>query len=554
MRGCRPPVARPGRLRWIVGALLALLILDLILALPALPVLLAPAALLRVPLELPAIVLLLVAVPRFVVLPLRAVLTGALTVIGVLKLADIGAEIAYLRPFNPVLDQELVPAAWRLARGTFGLPGTLAAALGLVAAVAVVAGLVWWATGCIAHLAPRSRGRVAGLAVAAVALVALDLTPAATRFDPPGSASTTRLAWEHLRDGWNARGDLARFRADAVADPYAALPPEAILPDLRGTDVFVIFIESYGRSALENPLYAPTVTAALHDDEALLAKAGLVARSGWLTAPMVGGQSWLAHASILSGLWIDNQGRYRALLDSPRRTLMHLAHKAGWETAAVEPAITLAWPEADYFGYDRVFAAADLGYRGLPFNWVTMPDQYTLSAVEQRLLTPGPRKPVFVEMALISSHAPWTPIPPILPWDAVGDGRAFDRFATAGDPPDLVWQDQDRIRNQYRLSLDYTLRVLGEFAARHADRPPLIVMLGDHQPAAFVSQDTVRRDVPVHVIGAPADLARLDGWGWTPGLVPAADAPVWGMDAFRDRFLTAFGTEAAAPGLHAASR
>ena len=110
-------------------------------------------------------------------------------------------------------------------------------------------------------------------------------------------------------------------------------------------------------------------------------------RSGFLTAPMVGGQSWLAHASLLSGLWIDNQGRYRALLASPRRTLLHLAQAAGWRTAAVMPAITLAWPEAGYFGYDRVLAAADLGYRGLPFNWVTMPDQFTLGVVP----APAPR-------------------------------------------------------------------------------------------------------------------------------------------------------------------
>ena len=40
-------------------------------------------------------------------------------------------------------------------------------------------------------------------------------------------------------------------------------------------------------------------------------------------------------------------------LSSPRRTLLHLAQDAGWQTAAVMPAITLAWPEAQYFGYDR---------------------------------------------------------------------------------------------------------------------------------------------------------------------------------------------------------
>jgi hypothetical protein len=35
-------------------------------------------------------------------------------------------------------------------------------------------------------------------------------------------------------------------------------------------------------------------------------------------------------------------------------------------------------------------------------------------------------------------------------------------------------------------------------------------------------------------------LDDISSWGWQPGLRPAADAPVWPMDAFRDRFLDAF--------------
>ena len=128
-----------------------------------------------------------------------------------------------------------------------------------------------------------------------------------------------------------------------------------------------------------------------------------------------------------------------------------------------------------------MLAAADLGYRGKPFNWVTMPDQFTLAAFERELLDPGPRPPVFAEIALISSHAPWTPIPPLLPWEALGDGRVFDAYATAGDPPEVVWRDPDRVREQYRRALDYVLRAVGGFAERqrrrraahrHARRPP----------------------------------------------------------------------------------
>jgi hypothetical protein len=499
------------------------------------------------PLELPALLLLLAVAPAALRLPLRLTATTLLAALLALTLLDLATATALNRRFNPALDAPLVAAGWRLASGSLGWPLASAAVAGALAMLALAVAALWWATG---RMPARSRPALLALALPALALVALDAAPEPRLLDPPGTAASTRLAWEHLRDGWGARGDLARFRAEAASDPAAALPPEHILPALQERDVFLIFVESYGRSAHANPLYAPSVTAALAEAETRLAAAGLAARSAWLTSPVVGGQSWLAHATLLSGLRIDAEGRYRALLASPRRTLMHLARAAGWTTAAVMPAITLPWPEAAWFGYDRVLAAGDLGYRGRPFNWVTMPDQFTLAAVERRLLAPEPRPPVFAEMALISSHAPWTPIPPILPWDALGDGRVFDRFAAAGDPPEAVWRDADRVRAQYGRALDYTLRVVTAFAERRAATRPLLVVLGDHQPAAFVSGDPASRDVPVHLIGPPEILAQVDGDRWSPGLLPAADAPVHPMQGFRDMLLRAFG--APPVGQHAA--
>jgi hypothetical protein len=35
-------------------------------------------------------------------------------------------------------------------------------------------------------------------------------------------------------------------------------------------------------------------------------------------------------------------------------------------------------------------------------------------------------------------------------------------------------------------------------------------------------------------------LNRISTWGWQDGLKPGPQAPVWRMDAFRDRFLSAF--------------
>jgi hypothetical protein len=530
----------PRRLMAVASAVAAVALLYLLLALPNQPGVFTPAGLRRFPLELPAILLLLMATPARLLGPLRTVLAATLTVVTALKLADLGTETAFLRPFNPVLDGNLISAAWRLGSGSVGRPFALGAVLALVATLALLTCATWWAIGRIARLAPARKPVLAALALPALLVAGLDASGAR---NPPGYARTSQMAWQHLRDGWHARDNLAHFRTLAAADAYAGLPPGSILPALRGTDVLLVFVESYGRSALGNPRYGPTTAAALRDSEAEITAAGFAARSGFLTAPIVGGQSWLAHASVLSGLSIDNEGRYRALLESPRRTLLHLAREAGWQTAAVMPAMTFAWPEADYFGYDHVLAAADLGYQGLPFDWVTMPDQFTLASFERRLLAPRPRKPVFAEIALISSHAPWTPLPSLLPWDAIGDGAVYGGAATASDAASVVWLDEDRVRDQYRQSSSYVLRVIGGFAARRAADPPLIFVLGDHQPVSFVSEDSTNRDVPIHVIGPPSAISRLDAWGWTPGMVPAPATPAWPMDAFRDHFLAAFGTE-----------
>ncbi|MFP4239805.1 MAG: sulfatase-like hydrolase/transferase, partial [Rhodosalinus sp.] len=351
---------------------------------------------------------------------------------------------------------------------------------------------------------------------------------------PPGAAFTARVAAETVNRTLEAHADLAAFRVAAARDPYAGAGP---LLDRIGTDVFVVFIESYGRSSLEHPLYAPTHRATLGQAEGRLAGEGLAMRSGWLGAPTAGGRSWLSHLTFATGLPITDQTRHSAALASGRRALFHIAREAGFRTAAVMPAITLAWPESARMGFDEVHDAAALGYAGQPFNWVTMPDQFTLARAEGLFDRGGPW---FAQIALISSHAPWVPVPELVPWEAIGDGRIFDRWATEGDPPEVVWRDTDRIRAQYRKAVDYSLRTAMDWAARQAEgSAPLILILGDHPPAGFVALDDTRA-VPAHLIGPPELVEQAAGWGWTEGLLPGEGVSVLPMEAMRDRWLAAY--------------
>jgi hypothetical protein len=75
----------------------------------------------------------------------------------------------------------------------------------------------------------------------------------------------------------------------------------------------------------------------------------------------------------------------------------------------------------------------------------------------------------------------------------------------------------------------------------YGDDNLVLVFLGDHQPASFVAGDDAGKDVPVTIVARDrAVLDRIAGWGWQDGLRPDPQAPVWPMESFRDRFLTAF--------------
>jgi hypothetical protein len=71
----------------------------------------------------------------------------------------------------------------------------------------------------------------------------------------------------------------------------------------------------------------------------------------------------------------------------------------------------------------------------------------------------------------------------------------------------------------------------------------VLIVLGDHQPATTVSGTDATHNVPVSIIAHdPKVLNEIASWRWQDGMLPSPQAPVWPMSAFRDRFLTAYGS------------
>ncbi|MCW8868923.1 MAG: sulfatase, partial [Marinobacter sp.] len=308
------------------------------------------------------------------------------------------------------------------------------------------------------------------------------------------------------------------------------------LPRLAHTDVILGFIESYGVSTVTDERYRSLVNPGLEALGRSLDAAGLSVVTGRLQSPIQGGQSWLGHLSVLSGQWIHNQLAYETLLSSGYATLIDDFRSTGHSTVAVMPAITQAWPEGRLFRYDRIYDHDDLGYQGPPFNWVTMPDQYTWHRFQD--IRDANEGPLFAELALISSHAPWVPILPVLEdWQSIGNGEVFRRWEGAGEAPVSLWRDPDRVREHYGQAIAYALEVAGGFAAHYLRQDALMIILGDHQPAPLITGEDASRDVVVHVISANPSLVEpfLSGElpGFQPGIRPDPETAGATMSRFR---------------------
>ena len=498
----------------------------------------------RLPLEV------LVAAAVILVLPARArrvvaaVAGVALGLLAILKIVDLGFYLALARPFDLVLDWVLLGDAMGVLSDSIGRVGAVAAVIG--AGLLVIAGLVLMTLSVLrlSRLAAGHRtGAIRAVAVYTIAWVACAATGAhLVPGVPVATSNTAGLVYDSVQQVRAGLHDRQTFAKEAAVDAFRNTPGQDLLTGLRGKDVVLTFVESYGRDAVEDPSLSPQVDAVLDAGTRRLNAAGFASRSAFLTSSTVGGGSWLAHASLLSGLWINSQQRYRSLVTGNRLTLSGAFQRAGWRTVSVEPAISLAWPEQGFFGYDQGYNSRNLGYHGPHFSYATMPDQYTLAAFERAEHGVPGHKPLMAEITLLSSHTPWTPTPSLIDWDSVGDGSVFGPMAKSGDSPSAVWRNRTRIRTAYRESIEYSLNTLISYVEKYGDKNLVLVFLGDHQPAPIITGAGASRQVPITIVAHdPAVLNRISSWGWQPGLRPGPKAPSWRMDAFRDRFLTAFG-------------
>lgn len=556
--GAAAPSVRPGWFGWrrrfpraARGARVGTSVLAGVLVLGALLIpnrldRITPQSFLRLPVEaifLAAVLLVLPSRARRI----TAVVLGAfLGLSTVLKCLDMGFYQTLARPFDLVFDWVLLNDAADFLKDSLGRSGEVLVVIGVIVLLIAVLVLSALAMVRLADLMARHRPvAVRGTLVLGTAWIVcftMGVQPAGVTIATKGYSQYLTNKVQYVREGL---GDAEVFEKQLHVDAFAGTPSDQLLTGLRGKDVLFTFVESYGRVAIDDPTMAPEIDKTLKEGDARLKSAGFAARSGWLTSPVTGAGSWLAHTTFLSGLWVKNQQRYRTVTTSDRASLTSYFQKTGaWRTVGIVPGVRKSWPEGKYFGLDNIYDSTHLGYQGPFFSWTPVPDQFTLEAFQKLEHGKKDRDPIMAEIILASSHNPWSPIARTIDWNDLGDGTVFNKIKAEGTNPTEVWKSAKRVRTEYRKAIQYSLDSLTQWVQRYGDDNTVLVFLGDHQPVPTVTGGSANRDVPITIVAHdPKVLDRVADWGWTDGLKPAANAPKWGMDQFRDRFMTAYGPE-----------
>jgi len=449
---------------------------------------------------------------------------------------DVSTRSLYGRSVNLYWDFKLLPDVGAMFAFVADPWILVAVVVGVVLLPVLVYLALHWAIGCVSDTCGDS---VARRALIVVSVLVLSVAAAqrvdgrllgGVQFSPP-------VAVAYAQEG-------IEFFREVTGLAHRILPPAPVINSdlalVQGADVFVLFLESYGATSWDRPEFRDALADARAMLERDISDTGREVVSAFVESTTFGGESWLAHISLLSGTEVRDPDTNMRLMTERRDTLVTAFARQGYSTAAIMPGLQRGWPEGGFYGFDRIYGTQELGYRGPPFGWWDITDQYALARMDELVIAPQPRSPAFVFLPTISTHAPFTPAPPYQPdW-----ARALT--STPHDPAELdsAWAepaDWTNLGPGYAKSLIYVHKTLGGYLRLRGDRDFVMVVLGDHQPPALVSGEGASWDVPVHVVASRREvLDRLLRQGFREGLTPQRPI-VARMDTLMPILLGAFG-------------
>jgi hypothetical protein len=330
-------------------------------------------------------------------------------------------------------------------------------------------------------------------------------------------------AWENGARSFQVYDEIKSGVQEGVYEDVESV----VLKDRPRVHVYVV--ESYGRAVLSKAIKADFIEYREEMAQRFV-DAGWSMATVLSEAPVMGGRSWLADATLLSGRTVKYESVYRHL--TPRlkdiQSIPRFFKDRGYRTILMRPK-DKARPGVElvnHFGFSDTVFHVDLAYKGQNFGWVEIPDQYSLGHIRDVVLPTLDGEPEFVFAHLGSSHIPWDDLPPILDdWRRLNDtgerklekDKALTKKEIKFQLGRFKRQGAVRLRRlrptaenirEYFQAVRYSLEVVARHVLAMSDPPDIVFIMGDHQPPLYKKSNDFT--VPIHVLTRNPDA--LDGF------------------------------------------
>jgi hypothetical protein len=316
------------------------------------------------------------------------------------------------------------------------------------------------------------------------------------------------------------------------------------LDKLQGNNVLFIFVESYGRTVFANQKYSEALVPRFEQMARNLEVEGFNVVSDFITSPTYGGFSWFAHSTLNSGVKVISHLHSQLLDEQNPRGFADYFRDAGYLPILVAPGTTRPWPGMeDYYGFRNHYFSWEFGYKGPRYGWPTMADQFVLHHIQKTEIEQA-TQPLFIQYALVSSHAPFSDQPRYVEdWDTIGNGSTLHR--SGRNRFNVTWGLSGDYANAYIAAITYEMQVIEGYLKNFVHDDTIVIFVGDHQPHQIVTGPVnLTWSVPIHIASRnPEMIAPFLRRGYITGMVPNQPLPHVGMERFMEEFLADFSTK-----------
>ncbi len=293
-------------------------------------------------------------------------------------------------------------------------------------------------------------------------------------------------------------------------------------------DIYLIFLESYGRILFEDPYLSNTFIKCLDSCSLVLSGHGWNMASGFSISPVSGGKSWISYTSVMFGFNIRNQGTYNAMLKDPSITgydnIFRVLHNNGYKTFRLN-----AMPEnpdmkmtlesySRFYSIDHWINFRDLQYTGRLYGFgPSPPDQYSINFADE-YIRKSHTKPFALFFITQTTHHPFHS-----PDTIVADWRSLNYDRDSSIHHAMAFLKKPTIVD-YRKAVCYDVRTLTQFISTKTNNNAIFLIIGDHQPPFFTGNQA-GFETPVHIICRNREFTEaFYKYGLLEGLKPDLDA------------------------------